>query len=146
MVIFGDLTWWHLILWHTVIFGDFWWHLMIFRDKTTSSVMICHDISWSVMISHQPIQRGRSVGGFLSVFFQPLCIQMGNNFDSEQTINFRWPYGIIILQFDKFNTCKIWENTKKSLFITSRGKTYPNHIHILLLLRIIFILCACNDL
>ena len=41
-----------------VIFGELWWHLTIFRDKTMSSIMICHDISWFVMISHQPIQRG----------------------------------------------------------------------------------------
>ncbi len=39
---------------------------MIFRDKTKSFIIICHDMSWIVIVltCHQPIQRGNEV--FLS--------------------------------------------------------------------------------
>ncbi len=41
-----------------VIFGNIWWHFTIFRDKTMSFIMICHDISRIVMTCRQLIQRG----------------------------------------------------------------------------------------
>ena len=48
----------NMMIFHLVIFHDFWWLLMLFHDKNWRFIVINHDISWLVMTNHHSIGRG----------------------------------------------------------------------------------------